>query len=440
MHKDYIIELLNLQDKNLSLDKIELIEDTYYISISSHDKPSCCKHCGSINFIKHAYYERTVKYQDILNYKCIIKFNQKRFLCKDCNKTFNEDVVFVSKNSTIANNLKVNLLLETHKRKSFKDISLESNISDTTVINEFKEHISNYRCKLTSIICIDEFKASTIAGEYALIIGDPISGKILDILPSRKQDYIYDYFQTISLEERESVKYVVTDLFESYRTIVTNLFRNSIHIADRFHWIKLTTEAFNKTRIRLMNFYLNLGKDQFKGKYNKYSEYAHILKTYHKFFLANPYNRESWFFSQVIDVKFLNREMTLQELIDWCMNQDRDLAEAYEYLINLYEIAKTSNHDNIINNLLKWCETIEKSKTKLPELKKVAATYRSWLIPIANSFIINHETKSRISNGFIEGKNNFVKVIKRVGFGYKNFDIFRAKILYIDDKNRPFKF
>ena len=132
--------------------------------------------------------------------------------------------------------------------------------------------------------------------------------------------------------------------------------------------------------------------------------------------------------------------MTLQELIDWCMNQDRDLAEAYEYLINLYEIAKTSNHDNIINNLLQWCETIEKSKTKLPELKKVAATYRSWLIPIANSFIINHETKSRISNAFIEGKNNFVKVIKRVGFGYKNFDIFRAKILYIDDKNRPFKF
>lgn len=73
--------------------------------------------------------------------------------------------------------MKVNLLLETHKIKSFKDISKESNISDTTVINEFKDHISNYRCKLSPIICIDDFKSSTIAGEYALIIGDPISGK-----------------------------------------------------------------------------------------------------------------------------------------------------------------------------------------------------------------------------------------------------------------------
>lgn len=440
MHKDYIIELLNLQDKNLSLDKIELIEDTYYVSISSIDKPSCCKHCGSINFIKHAYYERTIKYQNILNYKCIIKFNQKRFLCKDCNKTFNEDISFVSKNSIIANNLKVNILLQNHKRKSFKDISLESNISDTTVINQFKEHISNYRCKLTTIICIDEFKASTIAGEYALIIGDSISGKILDILPSRKQDYIYYYFQSISLEEREKVKYVVTDLFESYRTIKDTLFRKSIHIADRFHWIKLATEAFNKTRIRLMNFYLKLGNEQFKGKYNKYTEYANVLKTYHKILLANPYKRESWFFNQVIEVKHLKQEMTLQELIDWCQNQDSDIAEAYEYLMDLYTIAQLSNYNTIVNDLLKWCEKIEKTKTKLPEFKKVTATYRSWLVPIANSFIIDLNTKKRLSNGFIEGKNNFAKVIKRVGFGYKNFDIFRAKILYIDDKERPFKF
>ena len=81
-----------------------------------------------------------------------------------------------------------------------------------------------------------------------------------------------------------------------------------------------------------------------------------------------------------------------------------------EFLLSVY--------DNIINNLLKWCDEIEKSKTKLPEYKKVAVTYRAWFIPIANSFIINPTTKSRISNGFIEGKNNFVKVVKRVGFGY----------------------
>lgn len=43
-----------------------------------------------------------------------------------------------------------------------------------------------------------------------------------------------------------------------------------------------------------------------------------------------------------------------------------------------------------------------------------------------NSFI-----DKRFSNGFTEGLNNKIKVIKRVGFGYKNFDFFRLRIPYI---------
>ena len=123
----------------------------------------------------------------------------------------------------------------------------------------------------------DEFKASTIAGKYALIIGDPESGEILDILPSRLQDYIYHYFNTIDKSERLSVEYVVTDLFESYRTICKNLFWKSIHIADRFHWIRLTTEAFNKTRISIMN---NILKSKVKD--NDKLRYAAIIKKYYK--------------------------------------------------------------------------------------------------------------------------------------------------------------
>ena len=42
-------------------------------------------------------------------------------------------------------------------------------------------------------------------------------------------------------------------------------------------------------------------------------------------------------------------------------------------------------------------------------------------------------------NGFIEGKNNLVKTIQRAAFGYKDFNTFRAKILYVDDKNKPYK-
>ncbi|HHU24823.1 MAG TPA: transposase [Acholeplasmataceae bacterium] len=71
--------------------------------------------------------------------------------------------------------------------------------------------------------------------KFALIIANPITGIILDILPSKRQDYFYYYFQQIFDSLRLSVKFIVTDLFESYWTIVRNQFWKSIHIVNRFH-------------------------------------------------------------------------------------------------------------------------------------------------------------------------------------------------------------
>ena len=35
----------------------------------------------------------------------------------------------------------------------------------------------------------------------------------------------------------------------------------------------------------------------------------------------------------------------------------------------------------------------------------------------------------RITNGFVEGKNNRIKTIKRTAYGYRNLDNFRLRIL-----------
>ena len=32
-----------------------------------------------------------------------------------------------------------------------------------------------------------------------------------------------------------------------------------------------------------------------------------------------------------------------------------------------------------------------------------------------------------------------IKTIKRIVFGYKDLDVFRAKILHVDDEEKPFK-
>ena len=59
-------------------------------------------------------------------------------------------------------------------------------------------------------------------------------------------------------------------------------------------------------------------------------------------------------------------------------------------------------------------------------MNNAASTIENWLPYIVNSFI-----DKRFSNGFTEGLNNKIKVIKRIGFGYRNFKFFRLRIMYI---------
>lgn len=428
-NNDYTLKLLNIQDEDIKFIKIELINNNYVIELEqTRSTTTSCPNCGGMEYTLNSIYTRTIKNIPINGVPSIILLKQLRFKCKFCKHSFNQPNKIVKFKKSISNELYLQISKESKYKQSFKDISTRTNVSQTTVSNEFKQYIHNYRCKLTRIICIDEFKASTIAGKYALIIGDPETGKILDILPSRLQEYIYYYFNTIDKSERLSVKYVVTDLFESYRTICKNLFWDSIHIADRFHWIRLTTEAFNKTRISIMNMIIKS-----KTKDTDLLNYASVLKKYYKLLLANKYSKESWFFDQQVNTNKFGFT-SYQSVIEFCVNKDPEFEEAYTLLQELYKISRLSSFETAKKDILEWCEKIDNSEFNLVEFKRVSLTYRSWIKEIVNSFIIDPITHKRLSNGFIEGKNNFCKVIKRIGFGYSDFDIFRHKILNSNDK------
>jgi transposase len=68
-----------------------------------------------------------------------------------------------------------------------------------------------------------------------------------------------------------------------------------------------------------------------------------------------------------------------------------------------------------------WIATVEASALK--PLQRFVKTLRNWWKHILNYF--DH----RSSNGFAEGMNNKIKMLKRRGFGFLNFDHFRLRIL-----------
>ena len=64
----------------------------------------------------------------------------------------------------------------------------------------------------------------------------------------------------------------------------------------------------------------------------------------------------------------------------------------------------------------------------LPEFKELLHTLTNWREEILNYF------DYRITNGFVEGKNNRIKTIKRTAYGYRNLNNFRLRILVTNSK------
>ena len=67
--------------------------------------------------------------------------------------------------------------------------------------------------------------------------------------------------------------------------------------------------------------------------------------------------------------------------------------------------------------------------SNLPEFGNFKVSFISWFPPIVNAFVLPY------SNGFTEGCNNNIKVLKRISYGLRNFDRFRVRILLLSKKN-----
>lgn len=112
------------------------------------------------------------------------------------------------------------------------------------------------------------------------------------------------------------------------------------------------------------------------------------------------------------------------DLREEILSINEDIHNAYLLKELFLDVVHSSTYEYAESEFKEWIETVR--SYKIPEMIESSKTIENWLEYIANSFI-----DKRFSNGFTEGLNNKIKVIKRVGYGYKNFDFFRLRLLYI---------
>lgn len=413
-------ELLGVKEYNITVLKVEKVVQNNkiikQITIIGKCKKVKCPVCNKYTSSIHDKLKpMKIKYLKMAEYDTQILLIKRRFICHRCNKRIIEDININKYKSNIANKLEIKIRKDLLKYNlPITYIAKENNVSPTQVRNilldamdEYPDHLST----LPQVISFDEFKADTNYGKYAFVVNDPIKKKLLDVLPNRKKDYLIQYFSKV--ENRGNVKYVISDMYEPYLIVTKTMFKNAKYVVDRFHYVTYVMDALDNIRIRLQNNY----------GYNS-KEYKLLKNRKNVSLLRNRYNNINWYVYVNRYENGRNIEKLNIDILNLMLEIDNDLDKGYELKELFLDIVSGSTYENAEDDLKTWIELCEESN--IPEFITASNTIKNWLEYIVNSFIDKDFT-----NGFTEGLNNKIKVIKRISFGYKNFDFLRLRLLYI---------
>ena len=414
--KDYYL-LVGLNSKEIKiLDVVQRENGLIEVFIENRRKRVRCPICNKFTSSVHDKLKPIKSiYLDSCGSKVDLIIHKKRYHCYNCNKIFTEKLNINTSKGNVSNKVKIQIRKDLlNYNLSLKYIAEKYRVSITFVENEMLDIISGiprHVINLPRVISFDEFKADTTSGKYAFILNDPIHKKVLDILPNRKKEYLLQYFTYCN--NRYSVEFVISDMYEPYLLVTKIMFPKAKYVVDRFHYITYVMDALDNIRIRLQKLY---------GEKSK--EYK-LLKNKKNVSLLRKYSNEIkwWVYTKryknghMVDVLPVN---VLNDLL----KISNDLMEGYYLKEEFLDIVTHDTQIDVEEQITKWiskCMVIN-----IPEFIEAAKTISRWKEYILNSFI-----DDRYSNGYTEGINNKIKVIKRIAFGYKSFDLFRGRILYV---------
>lgn len=385
--KDFITELLGLE--GIILTKAEERTSERHLWVELPRKPHSCPVCGESTDKVHDYREQKVKDISSFGKFTILHLRKRRYSCPSCGKRFFEDNSFLPRYYRVTSRLCANVIDAFRSLRPATEIAKENNISATTATRYF-DLVSYKHPGLPEVLSIDEFKGNSGGHKYQCIIADARNHKVKDILPSRNSLELTAYFSQSST--KKSVKCVVMDMSGQFRRIAEECFPDAEIIADKFHVVRQVMWALENVR---------------KNEQKKLS------KNMRKYF-----KKSRWI--------LLKREEDLteeekQKAAFMIENRPR-LGTAYRLKNNFLKVMESTNYYDAKKALSDWI--IQAELADYEEFQAALTAIHNWDTYILNAF------KYPYSNGFTEGCNNKTKVLKRVAFGYRNFDRFRNRILH----------
>lgn len=130
---DFIISTLNVSDDMIFSIDTHKSSDKLHILIKLNDTHPTCPCCGGHTKIKD-YSSYSYNHLDVAGIPSIIDWTRRRYICKECGKSFSEPSPFGQENFHQSYTVLNAIALDLHNvRMTYKDIAHKYHVSDTIV-------------------------------------------------------------------------------------------------------------------------------------------------------------------------------------------------------------------------------------------------------------------------------------------------------------------
>jgi transposase len=357
-----------------------------------------CSNCGRLSRNLHQNHSLTIRDLSMGEHHVYLRINRRQMNCRICEKKFSEEFDFVQKKSLFTNRFKHKIVEET-LNSDIKNVAERYGLSEQEVETIIKEAGSALICKIPENLKrlgLDEIAFVKGQKNYCAVLVDLDTNQLIAILPKRTQEEIRKCLESWGTEVLSQIAEVSIDLFKSYKSLAEELMPNAQVVADRFHVMKQINEELDKERRKIKREIDKIeDKDEKEKKLEAitYSRYA---------LLKNERNLNELQKEKLIEIKEVFPELSK-------MHEMKELFR---------DIFETEN--DWLSGLFSIIEWMKKAQMTFPQS---FGTIGRWIGEIIAYF------DNRTTQGAVEGVNNKLKLIKRRGYGFRNFDNFQIRCM-----------
>jgi transposase len=257
------------------------------------------------------------------------------------------------------------------------------------------------RLNKTTAIGLDETSFVKLSDrphkDYATTVADVENHQIIDILPTRRYVEVARFIDKQETAWKERICFGALDMSPTYAAVYSVVLPRARQVVDSFHVVKLANDCLDQVRRRVQS-----------------EQLGHRGRRDDPLYRAR---RALVTGEEKLGAEARERLWSLLSLGD----PGAEVAIAYRVKERLRDFYRASAGEAraMLEELVEHCL----KDAMPPEVQRLGRTLRRWFEKICNYHL------ARVSNGPTEALNNLVKRIKRIAFGFRNFENYRIRAL-----------